>query len=90
MGMDFQERLRNDCLTSIEDYRRMQLQLHAMKKDAGYSDQCDAASEEWKKWELAPLDSPVNPVVEKESKSLEPSSRATQGVHKALRTLDKY
>ena len=93
MGMDFLERLQNNCLTSIEDYRRMQVDLYAMKKEAELTDQ-SGTSDEWKKWELAPVGSPIKPGPKqtgvKSASSAEPSSAAAHGVHKALKVIDKY
>ena len=90
MSMDFLERLRNNCLTNVEDHQRMQAKLHEMKKDDEPVAQ-SGKSEEWKNWELAPLDAPVkqaaSPTVET---STVVSSEAVKGVHKALRTIDKY
>ncbi len=89
MSMDFPERLRNNCLTSIEDYRNMQVKLHAMKKERESVVDQSGKSEEWKSWELAPLDTPVKRDAEPAARgSVEPSAEAVNGVHKALRTID--
>lgn len=95
MSMDFLERLRNNCLTSVEDYRRMQVKLHEMRKESEPVDQ-SGKSEEWKNWELAPLDAPVKHASVKQGAdpigeaSHEASTEAVKGVHKALRAIDKF
>ena len=90
MKKDIPEPLQSDCLTSIEDYRKMQVKFHMMKRDNEPVDQA-GRSEEWKNWKLAPLDTSVK---QEEKRSAEPadkpSSEAVASVHKALRKIDKY
>lgn len=100
MGKDYPERLYSSCLTSIEDYRKMQIRLHAMKKNAMKKNAVkkndepgdrSGGSDEWKNWELAPLGAPVKQAEgQAEELSAEPSSEAVKGVHKALRAIDRY
>jgi len=88
MSMDFHERLYDNCLTSVEDYRRMQVKLAEMKKESEPLAQ-NGKSEEWKNWELAPLDAPVKQGSERKIETATVSSEAAKGVHKALRVIDK-
>lgn len=90
--MDFSERLQRNLLTSIAEHRRMRTSANAMKAKPPVS-QRKSASEEWKNWELAPVDSvPSGPTVaeQKDNTSTGPSDEAVQGVHKALRVIDKF
>ena len=90
MSKDILEPLHSDCLTSIEDYRKMQVKIHMMRKDNKPTDQADK-SEEWKNWKLAPLDAPVKRAEERSAdSSVKPSSEAVNSVHKALRKIDRY
>lgn len=96
MGMDVPECIYHNCLTTIEHYRNMQIKLHAMKKQNEQSDQ-SGKSEEWKNWELAPLDAPAKPASGsgkfsgaegQEVKAPQHSAEAVNGLHKALRRID--
>ena len=90
MIKDIPEPLRDDCLTSIEDYRKMQVKIHMMKKDNEPVDRA-GKSEEWKNWKLAPLDASVKQEEERSAEpSDKPSSEAVASVHKALRKIDKF
>lgn len=90
--MDFSERLQRNLLTSTAEYRRMRTTANAMKAKPRVS-QRKQVSEEWKNWELAPVDSvPSGSTVaeKKENTATGPSDEAVQGVHKALRAIDKF
>jgi hypothetical protein len=97
MGMDVPQCLHHNWLTTIEQYRKMQIKLHAMKKQNEQSDQ-SGKSEEWKNWELAPLDAPTSPPHgagkysgtdrQGEAKAPQHSAEAVNGLHKALRRID--
>jgi hypothetical protein len=90
--MDFSERLQRNLLTSVAEHRRMRATANAMKAKPPVS-QRKPVSEEWKNWELAPVDSvPSGPTVteKKQNSPTGPSAEAVQGVHKALRTIDKF
>ena len=97
MSKDVYECLHHNCLNTIEHYRKMQINLYAMKKENEQSDQSGSA-DEWKNWELAPLDAPARPAsgsgkstgAEGQGKARAPqhSAEAVNGLHKALRRID--
>lgn len=81
MSDAFLNRLKNNQLTNIDQYRRMQQSLCGVETE----DQNSEDKEEWKTWQLAPVsaDTKDDPAL------LDPRSESAQGLYQAMKVLDK-
>lgn len=83
MSEEFIRRLARKELTNIDQYRRMQESLGEMKTE---NKKPPGDAEEWKKWQLAP----VSAGTDKQDPALvDPQSESAQGLHQAIKVLDK-
>lgn len=83
MSEAFLNRLKNNQLTNVDQYRRMQLSLSGIKTE----DQKSAdKKEEWKNWQLAPVSAGHET---NDPALLDPRSEGAQGLYKAMKVLDK-
>lgn len=83
MSEEFIRRLAQNELTNIDQYRRMQVSLGEMKTE---NKESSGDTEEWKKWQLAPVSAGRD---NNDPALVDPLSESAQGLHQAIKVLDK-
>ena len=84
MSEEFIRRVARNQLTNVDQYRRMRASLGEIKSE---SKESSGDTEEWKKWQLAPVsaggDNNNDPAL------VDPLSESAQGLHQAIKVLDR-